>query len=100
MDTLDELKKIARDADRVDKDRAESLRILMRLPVWAVYVSILDAKIQELGDNILAPVSSVDGCIVAEGVKGTMRGLLLARNLPEQIIEQMKPQQVSDGDSE
>lgn len=100
MNTLDELKKIARDADRVDKERADLLRALVKHPGWAVYVGILNAKLQELGDDVLAPLSSVDGCIVAEGVKGTMRGLLLARNLPEQIIEQMKPHGVSDGDSE
>lgn len=90
METLDqrvkELVEEARKANREDLSRIELFEGLQRHPGWAAYVELLNARIQTLADSVLAPSGSVDGAIALEYVKGTMSGVIIARDLTSIII--------------
>lgn len=99
--TIEELVKQGRAADRVDKERAELMQALVASSGWKVYSELLASRIQVFGDAVLMPATSIDQCIGLEGIKGAMRGLLIARDLPSVIIEAMKElQPKSDEDSQ
>lgn len=85
-DQLSELQKTAREADKVDKERLEYFRGLLKHPGWAVYQELLTKRVQLYADAIMAPCGSVDGAIALEWVKGAMSGVLLAQNLPSVTI--------------
>lgn len=93
MEQLDqvirELHKQAREADATDRHRAQVFKSLVATPGWAEYVKLLDTRIQLFADTMMMPAGSVDGMIALEHVKGTMRGLILARDLPSVIIQAM-----------
>lgn len=84
--TLDELRKEGRSADQVDKERMDLFRALMKHPGWAVYLELVEARIQVYADKVMSPSGSVDGAIALEWVKGAMSGLILARDLPSVTI--------------
>lgn len=86
----EDLRKSAREADRVDKARLEAFEALVARPEWKVYVDLLDATLGSLGSIVLMPVKGMDGAIALEYQKGTMRGLIMARDLPSITIAQMK----------
>ena len=85
-----ELQKQAREADRIDKNRAELFEAMLRTEAWKAYIELLDAKIQALADQVMRPAMNMDELIALEAVKGPMRGLLMARDLPSTIIAAMK----------
>lgn len=87
---MEDLRRDAIRANRVDKERAEVLGSLMKHPGWATYVAIIQAQVQSLSEEMLKPATGVDSLVASECIKGTMRGLLLAGALPSTIIEQMK----------
>lgn len=82
----DQLAKDSRAADRVDRERAELFEALVKTPGWKVYTDLLNQKIEDLGSVILGPAGSVDGAIGLEYQKGTMRGLIIAKDLPHLTI--------------
>lgn len=94
----EELLKIGREADKIDKERADTFEGLMKHPGWKLFTDLLDIRIAGLGESMLEPSNSVDGMVALEYVKGTMRGLLLARNLPQLTIQAMTPPKPADGD--
>lgn len=71
----------ARKALREDREKIELLEILVKHPGWEVYLGILRAKLQMFSEQILAPAGSQDGLVVQEYVKGTMCGLIIARDI-------------------
>ena len=96
-----ELHKIARVADKDDKELAEILEGLVKHPGWVAYQTLLGRRIQMFADTVMAPAGSNDGAIALEWVKGAMSGLLIARNLPSVIIDAMKPKApATDGDDD
>lgn len=85
---VEELKKIARGADKVDKERADTMASLVKHPGWAIYMAVLGVKLQETSELMLAPEQELLATGVnTEFVKGTMRGLLIAQGLPSVMIE-------------
>lgn len=97
------LKKASRAADRKDRDRAELFAALVASPGWKAYEELLNSIIEAQGLRVLDPAGSVDGAVRGEYEKGTMRGLIMARDLPALTIEQAKslnPTPDVDTDSE
>jgi len=98
-DTVAELHKLARVADKVDKERAELFRGLMKHPGWATYQELLASRIQVFADAVMAPAGSVDSAVALEWVKGAMSGVILARDLPSVTIAAMETAvPATDGD--
>ena len=87
----EELLKLAREADKKDRERMELFEIMVKTDAWKAYIEILNSKLQAESENLLEPAKGLDGCIGSEYIKGTMRGLILARDLPAAIIA-AKPQ--------
>lgn len=83
---IEELLREARKARKIDIERAELFASLIRQPGWLAYMEILEAKIQALADEVLAPSKSVDGMVTLEYVKGAMSGLIMARDIPSVTI--------------
>jgi hypothetical protein len=100
MNVIEDLKRQARDADRVDRERADVLSGLVRHPGWEVYVRLVNAQVQARSDAVLEPANSVDKCVGLEYIKGAMSGLLLAVALPGAIIEQAKTLRKSEEEGE
>lgn len=86
----DDLKKVARLADLKDKERADLFASLIKNQAWLAFYELLNLRIEAQGSLLLNPAGSVDGVLVGEYEKGTMRGLIIARDLPSLIIEAMK----------
>lgn len=87
---VEELLKEGRAADKLDKERAETFAGLLKNPGWVLLSDLLNTRIQALGEAIVEPGGSVDGMVALEYIKGTMRGLILARDLPQLTIQAMK----------
>ncbi len=100
---IEQLLREAKKADSVDRERADAFASLVRHPGWVVYMEILEARIQMLADEVLAPAKSVDGMVTLEYVKGAMSGLIMARDIPSVTIaakDEMRPVQENDDDDE
>lgn len=76
----------ARAADKEDFERAELFAVLIKVPGWEKYIQLIDRRIQLLADAILEPAGGLDGVISFEFIKGTMRGLLIARDITSVTI--------------
>jgi hypothetical protein len=87
---IQELIKSSRLADRQDKDLAELLAGMVRTPAWKAFVGLLESRIQVCSDIVVSPCVGVDAAFGQEYVKGTMCGLLLARGLPDAIVDAIK----------
>ena len=93
----------AKRADRIDRERAEMFTSMVNSPAWREYVALLEFKIQGFADVILAPGGSVDALVGLEYVKGTMSGLILARDLPSVTIaamEQLRAERSEDDEDD
>ena len=100
---VEQLLKDAKNADRIDRERAEMFVSMVKGPAWREYISLLEAKIQGFADVILAPSPSIDALVGLEYIKGTMSGLILARDLPSVTIaamEQLRLERSSEQGSE
>lgn len=96
-----ELLESARKADKIDKERIQFFEAMVKSPGWPIYLELLNLRIQAFADAVLAPAGSVDGAVALEYVKGTMSGLVIARDLPSVIITAMKTSvPATDGDTE
>lgn len=95
---IKELLEIGRKADREDKERAAVFEGLVKHPGWELYVGLLNSRLQAMGEAILEPAGTVDGAVALEYVKGTMRGVILARDTPQLIIQAMKAATPASGD--
>jgi len=89
-DRLRDLVKASREAEKIDRGRAEAFGRMVSTDAWSLYVSLLNAKIQMFSDVLLSPSGGLDGCIAQEWVKGAMFGLLLARDTPSTTITAMR----------
>lgn len=99
QEELTDLLKQSREAEREDRNLAEALEPMVNMEGWQLYTTVLNRLIQSRADEILRPISSVDGAIALEHVKGAMRGLIMARDLPSLIISAMKTAvPATDGD--
>lgn len=98
---IEELRKVGREADKLDKQRAELFEGLTKHPGWDVYQDLLNSRIQTYADAVMAPAGTVDGAVALEWVKGAMSGLIMARDLPSVTINAMQPAvPATDGDEQ
>ena len=87
MDKIrEELEKQSRKADKIDKERGDLLRMLIKHPGWKVYIELLSAQMQIRSDLILGPAGSVDAMVALEWQKGALAGLVIAGDLPSVTI--------------
>lgn len=93
----EELERQGRAANTADKERADAFTALMKHPGWKVYTDLLTSKVEEMGGIVMGPSGGLDGAIAMEHAKGVMAGVLLCRDLPRLIVEQMK--QLTDQES-
>lgn len=75
------LRESARAADREDAEKREACAALVKNPNFLVYTNMLNKMIEDLGMTVLEPAQNLDACVALEGIKGTMRGLIRARDL-------------------
>lgn len=87
---IDDFLKESKKNAAVDRRRAEIWEVMLKTAAFQEYLAVLNVIIESLGAQLLTAAKSVDDCIVAEGTKGTMRGLILARDLPSISIAQHK----------
>lgn len=87
---FEELQRQGKSADILDKERAEQFQALVNHPGWKIYQELLNFRIQNYADAVMAPAGGVDGAIALEWVKGAMSGVILARDLPSVTINAMK----------
>lgn len=85
-----ELLKQSRAADKEDRENAELFEKMLQTPAWKAYQMMLSRKIQQFGDQMLAPAGGIDGCVALEFVKGALSGLVIARDLPSFTIAAAK----------
>jgi hypothetical protein len=78
--------KASKEALRIDRARKEAFEALVKHPAWKMYQDLLNNMANDRGSLLLRPAGSVDMAIGMEFVKGTMNGLLLARDLPMLVI--------------
>jgi len=100
---IEDLLREARKADRIDRERADAFVSLVKHPGWDMYMEILNAKIQMLADQVLAPAASIDALVGMEYVKGAMSGLIMARDIPSVTIAakaELQPVKEDDDDEE
>ena len=95
-----ELLKEGRKFDKLDRDRAEVFASLLKHPGWMIYEDMLQGQIQQFGDLVLEPVAGLDGVFTQEFIKGTLKGLILARDMPSVIVESMKQEVPKEEDEE
>jgi hypothetical protein len=86
----DEQAKASRQADAVDKEFADEMRSLVKVSAFQAYRAKLLALVSQIGESRLEPAAGIEGVLVQEFEKGTMRGLLLAANLPDVMLQQWK----------
>lgn len=79
----------SRAADSEDRARAEQFRDLVRTEGWKTFETLLQARVQAFGDQLLLPLESADGALRQEWIKGAISGLLLAISLPASTISSM-----------
>ena len=87
---FEDLLKASRVYDKIDRDRAAVLEGLVRTPGWRIFVELVNEIIEHRGAELLLPAGSIDGVLSGEHLKGSMSGLIMARDLPSVIIAQME----------
>jgi len=92
----EELLKTSREAMAQDRKRRDAFEGLLKHPGWKEFQELLNLMIGERSAELLSPAGSVDKMIALEFVKGTMNGLILARDLPKIIIDNVPAATVED----
>lgn len=94
---LEELKKQAIVADKEDRERGEILQSFVKHPGWALFLALVEKNMQAAADMLMQPEQTLerDG-MNSEYLKGTMRGLIIARDIPSATIAGMKDIRTSD----
>jgi hypothetical protein len=87
---FDKLLEDSRIYDKVDRDRAEIFERMVRTPAWLLFVELVNDIIETRGAELLSPAGSIDGVLAGEHLKGSMSGLIMARDLPSVIIAHME----------
>ena len=85
----EENKKILREYANVDRELVDAMRGLIKSPFYQRYSEALNKLIQIRADELMGPLGSQDEILRQEWVKGTMNGLILARDLPSITIATM-----------
>jgi hypothetical protein len=79
-----------RKAEREDLKLRDDMAELLRFKPFQVYCESLTRRIEELGMGLTEPLDEHPHAPARqEFVKGTLKGLLLARNLPTVIVQSM-----------
>lgn len=94
----EELLKASKEAMALDRRRRDSFEGLVNHPGWKEYQLLLGLMIQARADEILAPAGSMEKAIILEFIKGSMNGLIMARDLPGLIIENVPAAKLEDED--
>lgn len=85
---------------REDKETVELLGGLLRNPGFVRFCELLNKMTDARGAEVLSPAGSVDGAMRLEHVKGTMNGLILARDLASAIVQSNRAEKDSSDDAE
>ena len=89
-------------ADREDLRRARIFEEWLDSEGWQIYSSLLDSKVQEHGDLLTIPEQQLRAAAMptnSEFIKGTLYGLLLARDYPSTIIRTVRAQLGNQSDA-
>lgn len=90
---LDDLLRDSRAADRIDRERAEAFQQMVASKGWAMFVQLIDARLQAFSDELLQPLSDMGRAGLQEYMKGAMWAFVLLRDLPANTIQAMKAAQ-------
>lgn len=96
----EEFVKASREALTKDRQRRDAFEGLLKHTGWGVFQELMNSMIEQRAQQILAPAGSVDGAMLLEHVKGTMNGLILARDLPSLIVNAVPAPQLEDDEDE
>lgn len=98
-----EQERAAKEADRDDNKFRDAMVLLMRREEWGLYVSRLNSMLSGMGQKLLSALEASDAdpaginaALRQEHLKGTMNGIVLARDLPETIVQSMPPQPIEE----
>ena len=80
----------ARKIELFDRQRAKLFEDLENHGGWKLFLKLLNDRITEIGQEVVAPVGSVDGVLRCEHLKGSMYGLIIARDIVPVTIAAMK----------
>jgi hypothetical protein len=98
--TAEEIARRDKEQARFDRERVELWEEMVRTQAWKLYSDTLGRMIEEKASGLLSPLGEAgNAAAVQEYEKGTVRGMLLARNLPELTIAN-KPQTSSQDEDE
>lgn len=95
----EELIKASKDALRIDRARKEAFESLVKHPGWKLYQELLNTMANDRGMILLSPAGSMDAAVAMEFIKGSMNGLILARDLPMLVISDV-PTKPAEGDDD
>lgn len=90
------LVKESKEALREDRARKDAFEGMVKTPGWKMFQQLLNKMIEDRGMVILAPAGTSDAAVALEFVKGSMNGLLLARDLPSLIIDATPATEIED----
>ena len=82
-------KKEMRAFNAEDVKRARAFREMMQTEGWGLFRSLLDAWVNERMNSLIGPTPS-GGELVAEHAKGTVYGLIMARDQVPAIVAQFE----------
>lgn len=97
---MEDLLKASKAANQKDEERRDAFRQLVKHPGWTMYVELLNNMIADKGAQLLEPANGVDRAVALEYVKGSMYGLLFAKDLPEVTIAHIDAALGHSGDSD
>lgn len=95
----EELLKSSREANTQDRKRKDAFEGMVKTPGWKLYQELLNTMVEQRGMVILSPAGSADAAVALEFVKGSMNGLILARDLPSLIIDATPATNLEDDES-
>ena len=87
---IEEFLKTSRVNEKIDRERAELFGTLTRNVAFKAYLDLLNELIEARGAELMSPAGSMDGAMRLEHVKGSMYGMILARDLVPVTIASMK----------
>lgn len=97
---IEELLRLSREQGRQDRELLSLFETLPRNAAFQAYIGLLNTLLGSKTGEVIAASGGVDGVIRAEYVKGSMFGMILARDLVPTIIAQMKQGQLAEGDED
>lgn len=86
MQLTDEQLKAAKAAQKKDDELKEACQALRNYEPWKVYRAHLNRIVEQNASNLMQPLQSMDAVLLEQYIKGTMNGLILARDHVDVIL--------------